>query len=166
MIELFPPTVVGDAAVSADLERQCENCRQPFKQREKSGGKLQRFCTPKCRYDFHAQRGQRTSPHVGDEDCGVSDPAAPPKPTVEPPQVKGTDFSWTNEEAVVLREQRQTAIYWNPDGDLVIRQRADWDEENDPYLVIGANNLQDFIDAICDMAGIGSAGCREPSSRS
>jgi hypothetical protein len=94
------------------------------------------------------------------------DPAAPPKPTVEPPQVKGTDFSWTNEEAVVLREQRQTAIYWNPDGDLVLRQRADWDEANDPYLVIGANNLQDFIDAICDMAGIGSAGRREPSSRS
>jgi hypothetical protein len=64
----------------------------------------------------------------------------------------------------VLREQRQTAIYWNPDGDLVLRQRADWDEENDPYLVISANNLQDFIDAICDMAGIGSAG--RTSSRS
>jgi hypothetical protein len=158
MNELFSPPVVDNAVTSTDLERPCENCHQPFKPREKSGGKSQRFCTPECRFAFHAQRGQRGSSHVGGDDGAVSEAPPPAKPTVEPPQAKGTDFSWTNEEAVVLREQRPTAIYWNPDGDLVLRQRADWDEENDPYLVISANNLQDFIDAICDMAGIGSAG--------
>jgi hypothetical protein len=162
--QLLLTTVVTDSTLGTDGERPCVNCHQPFRPREKSGGKAQRFCTPECRFAFHAQRGQRGSSHVGADDGAVSEAAPPPKPPLELPKVKGTDFSWTNEEAVVLREQRQTAIYWNPDGDLVLRQRADWDEENDPYLVISANNLQDFIDAICDMAGIGSAG--RTSSRS
>src|SRR5580658_804591 len=51
MNELFPPSVVGDAVVTADLERPCENCRQPFKEREKSGGRwlpaIWTLCVPK-----------------------------------------------------------------------------------------------------------------------
>lgn len=78
---------------------------------------------------------------------------------IEPPQRKSEEFDW-NDDDIVLREQRCTAIYWNPAGDLAIRQGADWDESDDPFLVIGANNVQDFIDRLCDVARIPSAGKR------
>ena len=79
----------------------------------------------------------------------------PSEPTDERPEPEDAEFDW-QDETVALREQRETAIYWNSYGNLVIRQRA-WPDD-DPFVVISANNVQDFIDRLCDMAGIGSAG--------
>jgi len=90
----------------------------------------------------------------------------PPTEAPVPPKIRlssvvpdDSEFKW-NDRDIVLREQRETAIYWNPNGDLVIRQRADWNETDDPFLVIGANNVFEFIDKLCDVAGIPSAGTR------
>jgi hypothetical protein len=58
---------------------------------------------------------------------------------------------------VILREQRRTAVYRNPHGDLVIRQERSWNEDEDPFLVIAANNVQTLIDKLCDLEGIPSA---------
>jgi hypothetical protein len=73
------------------------------------------------------------------------------------PSVPDEDFDWSCDD-VVLREQRKTAVYWNTVGDLVIRQERTWDENDDPFMVIAAGNVQEFLDAICDRVGIGSAG--------
>jgi hypothetical protein len=70
------------------------------------------------------------------------------------------DFDWSGDE-VVLCEQRKTAVYWNKDGDLVIRQERTWDENDDPFMVIAASNVQEFLDAICDRLGIGGVGRRK-----
>jgi hypothetical protein len=158
MNELFSPRLVDNAITATDLERPCEHCHRPFKPREKSGGKAQRFCTPECRFSFHAQRGQRGGPHVGADDDAASEAAPSPNAALEAPQVKGSDSVWDNDEIVVFREQKLTAAYFNPDGDLVIRQLRDWNEDDDPCVIISANNIQTLIDRLCDLMGIGSAG--------
>jgi hypothetical protein len=42
-------------------------------------------------------------------------------------------FDWLNDNSVVLREQPETAVYFNADGALVIRQRAAWNQDDDPF---------------------------------
>ncbi len=48
------------------------------------------------------------------------------------------DFDWNKleEETVVTRGVRRTAVYLNPHNDIVIRQGRDWNEEDDPFLVL------------------------------
>jgi hypothetical protein len=58
------------------------------------------------------------------------------------------DFDWCNDESIVLQEQRATAIYHNRHGDLVIRQRADWDDERDVFVSITPGNCNVFLDAV------------------
>ncbi|MDI3564213.1 hypothetical protein [Bradyrhizobium sp. Arg816] len=41
------------------------------------------------------------------------------------------DFSWRDTDAVAVRQQDAIAVYSNPDGDLVIRRRRAWDEDDD-----------------------------------
>ena len=53
------------------------------------------------------------------------------------------EFGWSTTESVALAEQRQTAGYWNTDGDLVIRQRC-WPD--DDALIIAA----DFVDRLIE----------------
>jgi glycerol kinase len=62
-----------------------------------------------------------------------------------------------NFESVALAEQRQTAVYWNTDGDLLIRQRC-WPD--DDALIIAADSVDRFIDKLTDVMGIPSAGKR------
>jgi len=54
------------------------------------------------------------------------------------------------------------AVYWNTRGDLVIRQERDWSENDDPFLVIGRDNVDAFLDRLCDVVGIPSAGKSKP----
>ena len=62
------------------------------------------------------------------------------------------DFDWANDDAVILHEQRATAVYHNKFGGLVIRQEKSWDEESDPYVVIGAENAVTFMEALAKRA--------------
>ena len=68
------------------------------------------------------------------------------------------DFDWSSDPSVVLREQRATAVYLNRWNGLVIRQEKSWDEESDPFLVITRENSDVFLDRLCDLLGIPSAG--------
>ena len=67
------------------------------------------------------------------------------------------EFGWSTTESVALAEQRQTAVYWNTDGDLVIRQRRRPDYD---ALIIAADFVDRFIDKLTDVMGIPSAGKR------
>jgi hypothetical protein len=58
------------------------------------------------------------------------------------------DFSWRETDAVVVRQQDAIAIYSNPDGDLVIRRRQAWDEDDDVWIVVAQSQIRTVIDAM------------------
>jgi hypothetical protein len=62
------------------------------------------------------------------------------------------DFDWGSDDSIVLHEQRATAVYQNRFGGLVIRQEKTWDEEHDPFIVIGAENAVTFMEALAKRA--------------
>jgi hypothetical protein len=66
------------------------------------------------------------------------------------------DFDWATDESVVLHEQRATAVYQNRFGGLVIRQEKAWDEDGDPFIVIGSENTVTFMEALAKRAREGS----------
>lgn len=68
------------------------------------------------------------------------------------------EFDWSSSPNVVIKEQPATALYFNPDGALVIRQKADWDREEDTFVFIAPNNIEEFIDQLTEMVGIPSVG--------
>ena len=61
------------------------------------------------------------------------------------------DFDWNrlSAEERVVNSARETAVYLNEAGDVVIRQRADWpDEREDPFLVIPLYRVHALIDRL------------------
>ena len=66
------------------------------------------------------------------------------------------DFDWDDRESVVLPEQPETAVYWNPRGELVIRQRR-WPDD-DSIIYITRANLDTFLDRLTDICGVPSFG--------
>jgi hypothetical protein len=69
-------------------------------------------------------------------------------------------FDWSGEN-VVIREQPAKAIYFNPEGALVIRQKATDDYQiGDPFVYIGAGHIEAFLDKLCDLCGVPSVGKR------
>jgi len=84
----------------------------------------------------------------------VIEGTAEPKPPLEPTG----DFDWLNDNSVVLREQPETAVYFNRDGALVIRQRAVWNQEDDPFVFISPANIGEFIDKLTEACGVPLAG--------
>jgi hypothetical protein len=149
----------GDAlAVLGSEQPHCEQCNNPFERRQGSGGKAQRFCSKPCRAAWHA--AQPKAPAIA--------PAAPVEWTAEkaeklaltvaeamskgalkddkPPA--GDAFDWRDKDDVVIETQRATAIYWNPAGQVVIRQEAGWSDDDDPYLFFEPANLPRVIERL------------------
>jgi hypothetical protein len=62
--------------------------------------------------------------------------------------LKDEDFDWNTDDAVILKEQRATAVYHNKMGELIVRQKADWDEEGDTFIFVTPENFNAFIDGI------------------
>jgi hypothetical protein len=59
------------------------------------------------------------------------------------------DFDWLRDaDDVVVREQRATAVYINPHGEIVIRQERLWDQEEDPFVVVAAGRVPCVIAAL------------------
>jgi hypothetical protein len=70
------------------------------------------------------------------------------------------DFDWEDRECVVLPEQPQTAVYWNTQDELVIRQRR-WPDD-DPCIFVSRASVAEFIDRLTDICGVPSFGGPEP----
>jgi len=64
-------------------------------------------------------------------------------------------FDWSG-DSVVLEEQLRVAVYIGERGDLVIRQRADWNQDEDTVVLIAPQNIMEFVDKLTDVAGIPS----------
>jgi hypothetical protein len=152
-------TTQQPSAASADLfgsQPKCDQCGNPFEPRSNSGGKPQRFCSPECRAAFHSQHQRGPTCSAPTLPAAVEEPK--PKAAPAAPLKDSEDFDWSDDSLVVIQEQRETAIYFNPAGGLVIRQRIDWEE--DVYVYINAPLIAAFIDKLCDIVGIPSTGRR------
>jgi hypothetical protein len=64
-------------------------------------------------------------------------------------------FNWYSDDSVLLEKQLRTAVYLNQHDDLVIRQEADY-RDNEVFIFIARQNIMEFIDKLCDIAGIPS----------
>jgi hypothetical protein len=73
--------------------------------------------------------------------------AGPPRPEVE-----FDDFDWHDNPSVVLKSQPATAIYYNPNGCIVIRQERSWAEDSDPFVYITPENAVTFMEALAKRA--------------
>jgi hypothetical protein len=66
------------------------------------------------------------------------------------PAVTGLDdgeFNWSTDESVIINEQPATAVYWNKQDQLVIRQQVPYPDE-DVYVVFNQENLRHLIEMI------------------
>ena len=67
------------------------------------------------------------------------------------------DFNWSaDDSSIILREQPETAVYFNREGSLVIRQHR-WPDD-DMVIFISASNIDTFLDKITDICGVPSVG--------
>lgn len=67
-----------------------------------------------------------------------------------------SEFDWNDvADQVVQQAVEKVAIYSNPHGDVVVRQEADWNESDDPYVVISRAHALRAAYAILDAAGLG-----------
>jgi hypothetical protein len=135
---------------------ECENCGNGFEPRK--GGKPQRFCSETCRMAFHAEvrEAGKAVTEANRATCTlqtVTTPLLEPKPGPAP---TGEDFDWADDESVILREQPETAAYFNREGGLVIRQHR-WPDD-DTVVVIARNCIADFLDKLTDICGVPSVG--------
>src|SRR5262245_6646022 len=153
MNELFSPALTAESDnIAAIPTTLCEQCAKPFERRTGSGGKPQKFCCEECRRKYKPQRGLTPpTPSIGNGKPAVIRPAEKDAAADSP-----DDFDWSGED-VIIHEQPATAIYFNANGALVIRQQRDYPED-DPFVFIGAEHIEGFIDKLTDIIGIPSVG--------
>lgn len=111
---------------------------------------MNKTVTPK-QLELTTEKSLANAPHI-DPDSPVLAAAGRPK------EIDYENFDWANDPAVILHEQRATAVYHNKFGGMVIQQERTWDEETDPYVVIGAENAVTFMEGPGQAsAGVGRA---------
>jgi hypothetical protein len=71
---------------------------------------------------------------------------------VEDEIIDEDDFDWNKDDAVILQEQRATAVYHNRLGELIIRQKAAWDDERDTFVYITSENVTAFLEGAAKKA--------------
>lgn len=64
------------------------------------------------------------------------------------PEDDDNRFDWSNREHTIVPEQPESAVYWNPQGQLVIRQRRDgyrYDDDDDQFVFFSVEHLPRLI---------------------
>jgi hypothetical protein len=158
------PLETETTAANEPDSKPCAQCGRPFVPRSRSGGSPQRFCCSDCR-----RGGQRHQRRQHDASVTSITPALQPASPASPPACEPASqaaeptakqdfdsFDWINDESVILHEQPATAIYFNPKEGLVIRQRSgDFYDDRDPFVVINAENIEDFLNKLLELCGRG-----------
>jgi hypothetical protein len=133
------------AAPDVVASRPCEQRDRRFAKPEASGGSPQHFCSPACRYAAGFQRAPSSQasvqPAKSDQQAAAAKLAAHDR------------FDWFKDDSIVLEEQLPTAIYFSERNHLVIRQRAEYRDE-DAFIYIAPQNIAEFIDRLTDVVGI------------
>ena len=132
-------------------EQVCKSCGTSFVRRAHGGGKPQRFCSTACRTAFHANVAQRSPTCANVNDVGASQPPSETKRTSEAPEADGVDFDWSSDDAVVVPAQRAGAVYWNPRGEIVIRQQGEL-YDDDAFVFFAPGHAVIIAKAILKLA--------------
>jgi len=61
---------------------------------------------------------------------------------------KDEDFYWNDAESIVIPEQAALAVYTNPRGEIVIRQKRSWDREEDHFVYFDKTHVATLIDKL------------------
>lgn len=152
------PTDVPVENVTPDAP-SCARCGQPFTPRSGTGGKPQRYCSTECRKAANATNspnvptsGPTSKPTPEDNQALVDKAMAAARATVAAYTPPAPDFDWGSNggdaDSVVLWDQPATAVYWNPRGQVVIRQEAHWNDDDDTCLIFDPGNLPRLIERL------------------
>jgi hypothetical protein len=138
-------------------QRICRRCGQPFTPRQRSGGKPQRYCSPKCRKGTVPDAAKSEVLNVG----------LTPNPTPKAAEHVGNgvgngvgdeddsnEFRW-DDEYIVVPCQPPIAIYRNPSGGIVIRQDQTAFYDNDHWIVVLPENLPPLIQRLQEIERTG-----------
>jgi hypothetical protein len=173
MNETLPLT--GDAVPVAQLDLApplCAHCLKPFKQRQGSGGKPQRFCSETCRRQYHTENPPTPKSGVGENGLADSKTAVPKPPTDGAPtgfvtveyaaacvqavaKARNPEELIDAEDCIIVAEQQQISAWWADSGNLYIAQKGNYPDDN-TYIIVAPQNVQQLIDKLCDLAGIPS----------
>jgi hypothetical protein len=135
--------------VKNSQENICARCGQAFQPRKRSGGKPQKFCSTECRHTFHADRKANVGQRAQRATLETTLPALGAAPSEKRSSTAAEDDS-----SVVLHGQAATAIYFNGDNSLVIKQE-NWPDD-DHYIIITESNIEAFLDRLTDICGVPS----------
>jgi hypothetical protein len=58
------------------------------------------------------------------------------------------EFNWNTDDSIILKEQRATAVYFNRLGELIIRQKAAWSDDEDSIVYVMPENFNGLLDGI------------------
>jgi hypothetical protein len=153
--------LVPEHELLADPE--CEHCGKPFAPRKGSGGRTQKFCSSACRSAFHAAptspstspTSKTLAPNVGKSSgdvrevvAGVGNVVAAVGPQLDD---DSEEFRWAD-DIVVIPSQPAIAVYFNPRGEIVIRQEGQYHPYEDQWVYVQVQNLQPLIDTLLRIA--------------
>jgi hypothetical protein len=70
----------------------------------------------------------------------------------EPAEGESEDFSWQDTDSVIIPSQPAIAVYFNPRGEIVIRQESAMHPDEDHFIYIGQKNLRPLIERLQQIA--------------
>ena len=63
------------------------------------------------------------------------------------------DFDWQTDEAVAVRSQASLAVYANKDGEVIVREQAQYPDKEDRFIIINREHIPTFVRHLRDAAG-------------
>jgi hypothetical protein len=100
------------------------------------------------------QEGWQKSATSPGQDAGQTPERGAKSDVVPPPSQDDETFDWDADDLVVLHEQPRTALYFNRNGALVIRQQDDWAREGYSFVFIAEEYIESFVEKLTDLIGI------------
>jgi hypothetical protein len=119
----------------------CQQCGETFEPRTGSGGKSRRFCSTKCRRQFHAAGPTPPTPDVGNES------ARTPIADEETPTSESANVNLLDDPAnEVIADQERICVYL--DWDRVVIAET-WDSFEEPARIyVAKHNLGRLVDRL------------------
>jgi hypothetical protein len=140
MNETFFPSAGGESPrcfASTAKRRSSAEVAQAAKRKDFVRRNVGRIFTPPS---------QRREPHVGDSEPIDIEQPSPDISTSEAPEGE-YDFKW-QDKLVVVPAQPAIAVYFNPCGDVVIRQQGPYGYHDDQWIYVQIKNLGPLIDQL------------------
>jgi hypothetical protein len=67
------------------------------------------------------------------------------------PPRRDPDFDWLSDDSVILEPRQALAIYVNQRGEVVLRQQAAWDQDDDSFVVFPFQDAERVAACIIDL---------------